>query len=128
MKVLIVHPRFTVYGGAELVIVKLTEYLKSKGHEVGILTSSTSCWEAYGDLGAYSDFHWVKNRLGGIKGEIVALANGVRKHAKDYDVINIHNFPATFSIPFTGNKPVVWMCNEPELYLYAQTKKYLKPI
>ena len=131
MKVLIVHPRFTVYGGAELVIVELIKYLQSQKVKVGLLTTSSDVDPLI------QGFVWglkapiktivCPNRLGGIKGEIVALANGVRKHAKDYDVINIHNFPATFSIPFTGKKPVVWMCNEPELYLYAKEKQYLVP-
>ena len=39
MKVLIVHPAFNVYGGAELAIVKFIEYLHKNNVEVDLLTN-----------------------------------------------------------------------------------------
>jgi len=45
------------------------------------------------------------------------LRKYVHKYRKEYDVINVHNFPAEYAIfPFTKN--VVWMCNEPPMQLY----------
>jgi len=40
MKVLIVHPHMSLYGGAELVIVKLANYLTKNGIKNSILTLS----------------------------------------------------------------------------------------
>jgi len=41
---------------------------------------------------------------------------------KDVDVINVHNFPATWAIK-NSKKPVVWMCNEVP-WKYAPSKKF----
>jgi len=42
MKVLIVHPGLSFYGGAEVVVVKLANYLKSRGIDTTVLTLSIS--------------------------------------------------------------------------------------
>ena len=39
MHVLIIHPRVYFYGGAELVIVKLANYLAKHGHKTTFLTT-----------------------------------------------------------------------------------------
>jgi len=144
MKVLIVYPKFYVYGGGELLVVRLCNYLSSRGIENSILTTSMlpEISENLTDTsimikepitrgkGLFSKIfnRYTKNFFAGymfnikyvINSEIQALREGLMENEKNYDVINIHNFPADIACS-DCNKPVVWMCNEPELYL--QTKK-----
>lgn len=114
MRVLIVYPKFYVYGGAELLIVRLCNYLTERGIENTILTTSMLS-EIQVDLTG-TGVIMEKNRFSNLPGEIFALHRGVRNRLNDFDVINVHNFPAELSI-FPHRKPVVWMCNEPELHL-----------
>ena len=39
MKILLTHPRFEIYGGAEILLVKLINYL-SKNNKITLLTSA----------------------------------------------------------------------------------------
>lgn len=49
--------------------------------------------------------------------DIMLLWLYVQKNRKKYDIINVHNFPANYSVfPFAKNS--VWMCNEPPIQLY----------
>lgn len=112
MKVLIVQPHMNLYGGAELVIVKLARYLKEHGHEPAVLTLFCS--------------DEIRKELDGIRiiepdkrtdkpenfiSTYFSLKKILKKHANDFDVINYHNFPAeTSSI---SGKPSIWLCNEP---------------
>lgn len=126
MKVLIVHPHMTVYGGAETLIVKLAQYLAGKGIENSVLTLSISHEirellrdsnliipsKAYPFALRSTSFF----RAMGLVREIHALTTYVRKNIDSFDVVNVHNFPATWSL-FPLHKPCVWMCNEvPELW------------
>lgn len=124
MRVLIVYPKFYVYGGAELLIVRLCNYLTRKGIKNAILTTSMLP-EVQSDLKG-TDIIIKKNPLSNISGksasilgEIFALQRGIGKYLEDFDVINVHNFPSELSV-FPYKKPFVWMCNEPELYLYLK--------
>jgi glycosyltransferase involved in cell wall biosynthesis len=112
MRVLIVNPRFFVYGGAELLIVELCRYLTRQKIEHALLTTAVipEITEALPETRIIlcpckfdTRIYW-------------HLWRAVRQHAFEYDLINVHNFPAEFSA-FLCKKPVVWMCNEPELYL-----------
>lgn len=114
MRVLIINPRIYVYGGAELLIVRLANYLTGKGIKNAILTTSIIP-EVKTDL-IKTDIIIKEKSMSNVIGEILALQKGVRDNFKHFDVINVHNFPAEFSI-FPCRKPVVWMCNEPELSL-----------
>lgn len=114
-----------VYSGAEVVIIKLATYLTKKGIENTIVTLSAhlrvleDCSEI--QLTIPSKQYPFKTRskdflsaVGLIK-EVIALRTYVRKHIGSFDVINVHNFPAPWSVlPY---RPCVWMCNElPELW------------
>lgn len=44
--------------------------------------------------------------------EIRGLSAMLKRHAADYDVVNLYNFPSTWAA-YGLNKPVVWMFNEP---------------
>ncbi len=111
MKVLILHPSLEVYGGAELAIVKLSNYLVSKNHEVTISTLGVS--------------DKVKEDLDMNKVEIVSARTfeGIKKYVHEnfgeYDIINSHNHPAeTLLFPFIH--PHVWNFNElPEYVLWG---------
>lgn len=69
-----------------------------------------------------------KNRIS----KLIKFINGtlllwkyVQTNRKKYDVINVHNFPAEYSLfPFARNS--VWMCNEPPIQLYL--RQYTSPL
>jgi glycosyltransferase involved in cell wall biosynthesis len=127
MRVLIVHPEIIVYGGAELLIVKLANYMTKKGIENAILTTSITP-EVEKDLeGTEIIIQRIKsNIIDKILAipitEILSIHKGIKNNLKDFDVINVHNYPTELSI-FLCNKPVIWMCNEPILYLTLEELK-----
>ena len=110
MRVLIVHPGVPIYGGAELVIVKLIHYMNKKGIKNTYLTTylPNGMREALGD----TDIIISQNRTGTRIGGVLSLWRGAHSCLKNYDVVNAHNFPAHISV-FPSRKPTVWMCNEP---------------
>jgi len=124
MKVLMVHPQMALYGGAEVVIVRLANYLQDQGHEVSILTLSTKQRKEYEGLNFIlpDEDHRLQYRLRGslralrdVYKMYLTLKQLVREYITDFDVINAHNFPAVLTIP--RHKRLVWMCNEiPDLW------------
>jgi len=114
MRVLIVYPKFYIYGGAELVIVRLANYLTKKGIQNAILTTAMLP-EVEKELNETEVIIQKESKIPfnflGIK-ETLALHKGMRDNLDDFDVINIHNYPAEISF-FPFKKPAVWMCNEP---------------
>ncbi|MDA8078238.1 MAG: glycosyltransferase family 4 protein [Nitrospiraceae bacterium] len=114
MRVLIVNPSLSVYGGAELLIVRLANYLTENGVENGILTTSILP-EIRFDLKDTKIILREKSPTDRI-GQIIALNRAIKAEENRFDVINIHNFPSEISV-FGCKRPVVWMCNEPELHI-----------
>ena len=106
-----------IYGGAELLVVKLANYLTQNRVVTGLLTTIISP-EIEADLrGVRIIKRPVPSILPGGKAMHALalfrqLSTGIREHLKQFDVINVHNYPAELSI-FPHRKPVVWMCNEP---------------
>jgi len=108
MNILIVHPSFWCYGGAELCIVKLANYLEEVGHKVTILTTQV-----------------IPDVRDDLKCEIIIveqeedLFNDLKREFqdiyKDYDVINFHNHPTELLLD--KRYPSVWYCNEPPDYV-----------
>lgn len=117
MKVLIIHPRMELFGGAELVVVKLSDYLSRNKIPHALLTTHISK-PLEKRLGTTRVIPYpFKKSKGGMKPlnlvkTIAALHSGVKKHQDRFDVINVHNYPGELSV-FQTRKPVVWMCNEP---------------
>jgi len=123
MRVLIVHPHLTYLGGAELVVVKLSENLAKFGIDNSILTLSLS--KEINNKYSYLNFilptkqYPCKSKsvnlfrsLRTIK-ETQILSSLIKRYAKDFDVVNLHNFPATWAFALSGlKKPCVWYCNE----------------
>lgn len=127
MRLLIVHPTMYVYGGAEIVIVKLANYLSENGIKTTLLTSSIIP-EIQKDLHGTEVIIPDKLPEKGLITllfhirEALALRRYIFKNIKDFDVVNVHNFPSELS-SLSCPKPVIWMCNEPpELYLGSESK------
>ena len=124
MRVLIVYPHMALYGGAELVIVELANYLTKKGIDNSILSLSVLD-EIKNDLKG-TDVISIKEKKPDKNGiskfinfasEAMLLRKYTHKYRKSFDVINVHNFPAEYAVfPFAKNS--VWMCNEPPMQLY----------
>lgn len=127
MKILIIHPRLDYYGGAELVVVKLANYLESKENFVNVLTLSISD-EIEKDLKVPVINQQMKfdDGIFGMIGQIDILNMCIRDIEKIYDVINIHNFPAELAMRKT-NTPSVWYCNEPPTYWLNPEAKFQLP-
>jgi len=102
MKILILHPSFWVYGGAERVIVKLANYLTEHNHTCTILTTQMIP-EVRKDL--------IETRLILCK-NIAEMNEWYNKIHKDFDITNFHNDPVQL-LSFGKKTPSVWLCNEP---------------
>ncbi|MEK6860312.1 MAG: sugar phosphate nucleotidyltransferase [Nanoarchaeota archaeon] len=119
-KVLIVHTQMKYFGGAELLIVELANWLTKKGIKNDILALSKS--KEVEDLLINTEIiipkHDINLEPPGFKNtkEILKFIKIYRKEIKklknNYDVINFHNFPVTWTL-FPRKKPCVWMLNEP---------------
>ena len=117
MNILIVYPKMYVYGGAELLVVRLANYLSRIGIKNSLLTTEILP-EIEDDLKNTQLIIPQMRKLNN-KRKITSLAAGhlwlrkmIREKRKDYDLINVHNYPAELCT-FPYSTPVVWMCNEP---------------
>ncbi|MBI5206280.1 MAG: glycosyltransferase family 4 protein [Candidatus Firestonebacteria bacterium] len=118
MRVLIVYPGIYIYGGAELLLVKLCNYLSMKGVYNALLTTSIIP-EVNEKLKGTEIIIEKREQSKGLLETIkfpMFLYKSINKHINRFDVVNVHNYPSEFS-SYASTKPVVWMCNEPELYL-----------
>ncbi|MDP2925968.1 MAG: sugar phosphate nucleotidyltransferase [Nanoarchaeota archaeon] len=119
-RVLLVHTQMKYFGGAELLVVELANELTKKGIKNDILALSKS--KEVENLLINTEIIIPKHNINleppGFKNtkEIIEFINLyrkiIRKLKKDYDVINFHNFPVTWTL-FPYKKPCVWMLNEP---------------
>ena len=138
MRVLIVHPQMALYGGAEVVIVKLAKYLEAHGHKASVLTLTTNKCKDYDGLDIITSpfedeqIQW-RPRTGSLDTlkELYkiysVLKSLVRERIGDYDVVNTHNFPSLWAIP--NNSNVVHQCNEiPDLWHNQQIPKLVNPL
>lgn len=116
MNVMIVHPNFKLYGGAEHLIVKLCNHLTSNNIQNAIVTTSIN-QNVIDDLN-----HTKIIQTRPVKKSKITLLNHInianalriqiQIYSNHYDIINVHNFPAELAVRGI-DKPVVWMCNEP---------------
>ncbi|MEK6906842.1 MAG: sugar phosphate nucleotidyltransferase [Nanoarchaeota archaeon] len=119
-KVLIIHPQMKYFGGAELLIVEMANWLTKRGIRNDILTLSKS--KEVEDNLINTEIIIPKNKIdilpSGFKDikDIIHFIKICRKELKkiigNYDVINFHNFPVTWTL-FPKRKPCIWMLNEP---------------
>lgn len=119
-KVLIVHNQMKHYGGAELLIVQMANYLTKMGIRNDILTLSKSKRVEEELLNtelivpenrvkiSAKGYDSIKDILEGIK----IFRREIKRIEKNYDVINFHDFPTTWSL-WPKRKPAVWFMNQP---------------
>ena len=108
MKVLILHPTFRVYGGAELAISKLSSYLIENGHLVDIYTLEASDKvreECKAKLKVFPS--------------VLALRKELHNVYREYDIVNSHNHPME-TLLYPVKHKHVWNHNElPEYVLWG---------
>jgi len=114
MNVLILQPSCLVYGGAELAITKLCNYLLDKGHNVDLLTMNIDKRmeeDLHSGLGLisfkdnkvpYDPFSYFREYL--------------EKNYSQYDIFNSHNHPCELLVKKEYG-PHVWYHNEPPDYV-----------
>ncbi|MFH1307834.1 MAG: sugar phosphate nucleotidyltransferase [archaeon] len=119
-KVLIVHNQMKYYGGAELLIVELANWLTKRGIKNDILALSKSR-KVENDLintEIITPYHDIDLRPPGYKNmrDIFKAIKVFRKKLKEikdnYDIINFHDFPVTWTL-WPRRKPTVWFMNQP---------------
>lgn len=116
MRLLVVYPQIKFYGGAELVVVRFCNYLTSQGISNALLTTSITPEVEHDLIG--TEIILAPVIIDRLYTKFFALQQALRKVQSRFDVINCHNFPAEFLSLFTC-RPMIWLCNEPELYLIA---------
>jgi glycosyltransferase involved in cell wall biosynthesis len=118
MKILIVYPRMDFFGGAELLVVRLASHLAKRSIPHALLTTNITP-EVSRQFAAtpiisypYAPFQKKALRPLNLIRLIRILHQGIRNHGREFDLINIHNYPADIAA-CRCSRPVVWMCNEP---------------
>jgi glycosyltransferase involved in cell wall biosynthesis len=122
MKILLVHPGSKFYGGAELVIVKLANYLVAHNHQVGLIYNHLPK-EVTEQL---KDVRLIKAGGHGKISELLELWDFTRIYESKYDLINVHNFPATATTFPVFRKPIVYTLNEPAEMFTTSLRKPLE--
>jgi dTDP-glucose pyrophosphorylase len=119
-RVLIVHTQMKFLGGAELLITELANWLTRKGikNDILALSKSKEVENKLIDTKIIIPNHDIDLAPPGFKNIkdilkfIIIYQKKLRKIKKNYDVINFHNFPVTWTL-WPKKKPCVWMLNEP---------------
>lgn len=116
VNILIVHPCKGFSGGAEEVVVRLSDYLRENGHETAIITrDAPEEWDERDDV-VHCGSSW-----------------GMRKNVRKLiawgwpDVVNFHNFPATLTT-FPKKVPTVWFCHEPPELFTSLSRKPIEAL
>lgn len=116
MKILIVHPHI-FGGGAEHQVLYLADYLQ-KNHDVSVVTLSLQ--ENLPEFAKRLNFVLPKTPIIDPRAErglptyiyygntALKLRSLVKSELGNYDVLNPHNFPASFACMKQSNKKVVW--------------------
>jgi glycosyltransferase involved in cell wall biosynthesis len=129
----IVHGDLSSFGGAERIIYLMAQFYVSKGYQVDIITYSVSKHILF-------QFRQIGCKIITLDVPIININDTkqlslkflgwrLRSLVLNYDVINVHNFPATLWLGFAGKfgvlklPPIIWSCHEPPRYLYDNYKK-----
>lgn len=129
MRVLVAAPQMYIYGGAELVIVELLNYLSRNKINHALLTTGIlpEIKQAIIDSEVITLPAAASNDWRDLLNNLWLLSKGIRRHAARFDVINLHNCPAELAA-FTTSKPSVWLCNEPpEVFLGGNAENESAP-
>jgi NDP-sugar pyrophosphorylase family protein len=119
-KVLIVHTQMKYYGGAELLIAELANSLTKKGikNDILALSKSKEVEDALINTDIIIPKHNIDLQPPGFRNikDILAFIGVYRKEIKklmkNYDIINFHDFPVTWTL-WPRKKASVWFMNQP---------------
>jgi len=119
-KVLVVHTQMKYFGGAELLIVELCNWLTKKGikNDIFALSKSKEVENELINTDIIIPKHNIDLQPPGFKNIkdildfIIIYRKNLKKIIKDYDVINFHDFPTTWTL-WPRRKPAVWFMNLP---------------
>ena len=128
MKILMVHSRLDVRGGAENVLSFLAGGLRDRGHKVAVAACgfdpnlwSVDEWSGIALHPLSPPERWRRWR----KRRMLLLARAVTSLSQDADLIVAHNFPAcvlaTLGWGRRTRPRVVWYCHEPPASLHWRT-------
>jgi len=118
-----------MYGGAELVIVRLSQYLTRHNVKVDILTSSM-IYSVRRELRKNKDVRVIVPKSALVGDPFVELSDWIKSYYPEYDIINFHNHPAEIML-YPEKHKSVWNCNEPPLQLLYGAKpsaEYLEKV
>ncbi|RAP31600.1 hypothetical protein DID78_00425 [Candidatus Marinamargulisbacteria bacterium SCGC AG-343-D04] len=130
LKIAIVHPKMTILGGAEVVILNMAKLWIKEGHHVDIISAGFSK-EVKTQLNR-NHCKTISIKTPFIPGYDTARRNlwimglRIRPLLKNYDIINCHNFPANIWLSYASKgerkniPPVIWSCHEPPRSLYEE--------
>jgi glycosyltransferase involved in cell wall biosynthesis len=150
MRIAMIHTPFRTRGGGERQILKLAIELQNRGHTVEIFTNWVN-WSTYPEFFGKVKINVVPFEEKTYYGPLTRL---FRKYAaiftqdyriflpqmlkigfkipKNFDIINIHNFPAEWAGYIAKARlkvPMVWMCNEPPYwFLYPEKRNHWQSI
>jgi len=116
VRILITQPSCHVYGGAELAIAKLSQYLLSTNNEVGLLTAYIDERMIEDLKGVYAITHPIRDPS---KIKVVhfnMMRTWLEQNYKKWDIINTHNHPCELFLPDNKDIPNIWYHNEPPSY------------
>lgn len=123
LKVLFVTPHIFA-GGAEKAILNLAKQLNSLGCEASIATLSVDLSKVpadFAEIGYFlpdkpferANLHGVFSVLRSSLKELFSLAALIRRHAAEFDVVCVGNFPSYWAAYFERvGKPVIWLSSE----------------
>ncbi len=142
MKILMLHPRLDLRGGAENLLCSLSGGLRQRGHEVAVATRSfdpqlwrDGAWDGIAVHRLEDREHTLRSRiraLGRVRGwrrhasssarRIAHHAETVAALSQHVDLIVAHNYPAcawaTRGVRPRNRPQVVWYCHEPPARLH----------
>ncbi|MEK7298273.1 MAG: glycosyltransferase family 4 protein [Candidatus Margulisiibacteriota bacterium] len=115
-RILILHPAFTVRGGAERKALVLAQYLL-KHHHVEVACFEVDPARSFGEY--LTGLHVRTFPAVGLGGRLMALLRMAR-YARQFDCVIAHNHPVQFAgwYRLISSRPAfIWFCNETQLYL-----------
>ncbi len=135
-RVLLVHTQMKFLGGAELLIIELANWLTKRGikNDILVLSKSKEVEDMLINTSIIIPKHNIDLQPPGFKNTkdilnfVRIYRRALRKIDSNYDVINFHNFPVTWTL-FPRKKPCVWMLNEPpNLWSKPQARLWLRTL
>ncbi|MBU1136280.1 MAG: sugar phosphate nucleotidyltransferase [Nanoarchaeota archaeon] len=135
-KVLIVHTQMKFFGGAELLIVELANWLTKRGikNDILALSKSKEVEDKLINTEIIIPKHKIDLQPPGFKNikdifkAIKVFRKSLKEIEKKYDIINFHDFPVTWSL-WPRKKPCVWFMNlPPNLYSKPDAGFFLKTL